>query len=144
MRYLPVTRKPKYTTEQIVAALKDSKGAVYVAAERLGCDPDTIYRRVRRSKLVARVLETERGKVIDSAELKLYTAVLNGEPWAIAMVLKTIGKDRGYYERTEHSGREDEPVRHLTQVVVRDRLEAREFFARMDARSERNGHADLP
>jgi hypothetical protein len=29
---------------------------------------------------------------------------MNGEPWAVAMVLKTIGKSRGYVERQEVTG----------------------------------------
>ena len=29
---------------------------------------------------------------------------MNGEPWAVAMVLKTIGKHRGYVERQEVTG----------------------------------------
>ena len=37
-------------------------------------------------------------------ELELYEAVLAGQPWAICLLLKNKGKDRGYTERQEHTG----------------------------------------
>jgi hypothetical protein len=49
-------------------------------------------------------VEDARGEVVDYAEQKLRLAVLNGEPWAIGMTLKTIGKSRGYVERQEVTG----------------------------------------
>ena len=51
-----------------------------------------------------RAVEHARGEVVDYAEQKLRPAILNGEPWAIAMALKTIGKSRGYVERQEVTG----------------------------------------
>src|SRR6202023_2505593 len=52
----------------------------------------------KRNKTIAKVLTNERGQLIDTAELKLRSAVLNSERWAIALVLRTIGKERGYSE----------------------------------------------
>ena len=55
---------------------------------------------------------------MDISEQKLRAAVLNGEPWAIALVLKTLGKKRGYVERTEIAGTDDgQPI----QVVIKQR-----------------------
>ena len=89
-------RPRKNTDEQIIAALEAAKGAVYRAAERLGCEADTIYYRAKLSKRIAATLRSERGTVVDVAESKLYTAVLAGESWAILFTLRTLGKDRGY------------------------------------------------
>ena len=88
-----------YSTEQIIEALKETKGMVYVAAERLGCAPVTIYKRAKISKAVQDEIDKQRGKMVDIAELKFYQAIQNGEPWAIAMMLKTVGKGRGYVEK---------------------------------------------
>ncbi len=103
-------RKRKYTDEQMIAALGECKGMVYLAAARIGCSPDAIYDRAKISPDVAAVLVCERGKVIDAAELKLYQAIMNGEPWAIQMCLKTLGKSRGYVERTEITGKDGDPI----------------------------------
>jgi hypothetical protein len=119
-----MARPVKYSTEQILLALEETKGAVYLAAKALGCCADVIYDRAKKVKTVARLIQTERGKVLDTAELKLYTAVLAGEPWAVILVLRTLGKDRGYSERRQVTGTPDaEPIREIHEVVVRDRME---------------------
>lgn len=90
-----------YTDEQIVKALTETKGMVYLAADRVGCNPDTIYARAEKSKSIQDAMRNERGKVVDTAELKLFSAILRDEPWAIRMALMTLGKNRGYVEKTE-------------------------------------------
>jgi hypothetical protein len=97
-----MSRPRKYSTQEMIDALRETKGMIYLAAARLGCRAQTFYNRARSTPAVARLIQHERGCVVDTAELKLYTAILAGEPWAIQMTLKTLGKDRGYVERTEH------------------------------------------
>src|SRR5262245_24134441 len=99
-----------YTNAEMTAALAATRGMVYLAARRLGCKADTIYRRARASPEVADCLRCQRGEFVDTAELRLYDAVLEGRPWAVAMVLKTLGKDRGYVERAETKDGTDEDV----------------------------------
>jgi hypothetical protein len=60
------------------------------------------------------------------------TAILNGEPWAIALALKTLGKSRGYVERAELAGAADAPPVPITFVEVGSTAE----------RAQRNGEAD--
>lgn len=103
--------RPKYSTELIAQALKDANGLVSLAARKLGCSDVTIYKRLKRSPLLQEVLETKRAELVDLAEAKLRTAILSGEPWAIAMTLKTLGKQRGYTERHELSGPDGEAMR---------------------------------
>jgi hypothetical protein len=93
--------KPKWTAQQMIDALVETKGMVYLAAQRLGCAPHTVYNYRDRYAGVRAVIEAEDGKVTDTAELKLHTAILNGEPWAISFRLKTKGRNRGYVEKSE-------------------------------------------
>ena len=93
-----------YSTANIIKALEKTHGMIYLAAEDLGCAAITIYRRAEKVAAVRETIDSYRGKLIDKAELKLEQAVLNGEPWAIQMTLKTIGKHRGYVERQEVTG----------------------------------------
>ncbi|SRR6266498_1184626 len=90
----------KYKVSQVVSAIHDTKGALCLAAQRLGCARSTIYDFVRRYPAVAQAVDDEREKLIDIAELRLRKAVNDGKPWAIALVLKTLGKSRGYVEKS--------------------------------------------
>jgi len=73
----------------------------FLAARRLGCSHDTIARYIQRYPQVRTVAEAARGVLVDTAELKLWEATERGEQWAVVLVLKTLGKDRGYTERQE-------------------------------------------
>ena len=98
----------KYKVEDMVQALRESKGMIYVAARRLGCSPGTIYNYAAKYPPVQEVLDTERGIMVDTAELALWNALQKGEGWAISLTLKTIGRTRGYVERQEleHTGKD--------------------------------------
>ena len=100
----------QFTTERIAQALKEHHGYVHLAADSLNCAPKTIYRRLKSVKWLAEELENIRGHELDIAELALRRAILNGEAWAISLKLKTQGKDRGYTERQELTGRDSEPI----------------------------------
>jgi len=77
---------------------------VYLAARKIGCNPQTIYNRMEKIPAIREAVENARGEMVDISEQKLRAAVMNGEPWAVAMVLKTLGKSRGYVERQEVTG----------------------------------------
>lgn len=85
----------------MIEALTQTKGMLYLAAEALGCNHETITERAKKSPDVARCIKAHRGRFVDNSELKLMAAVEREEPWAVGMVLKTLGKERGYYEKTE-------------------------------------------
>ena len=91
----------KYTAAQIIEALQSTKGMVSLAAKRLGCAPDTVYRYIREYSTVAAAQKQEREAVTDIAELALYKAIQQGEGWAICFYLKTQGRERGYVERMD-------------------------------------------
>lgn len=93
----------KFTQAEVIEALRATKGMVYLAAEKLDCDPKTIYNYRDRYPAVRAAMESEDGKIDDIAETKLYQALLAGESWAVQFRLRTKGKGRGYTERTEHS-----------------------------------------
>lgn len=108
----------KFSNQQITDALKEVNGMVYLAARKIGCNPQTIYNRMAKSPAIKEACDAARGELIDISEQKLRAAVLNGEPWAIALVLKTLGKVRGYVERTELSNPGDGTP---FQIVIKQR-----------------------
>lgn len=93
----PVTGS--YTDELIILALRRAKGLVHVAAGLIGCAPCTIYNRIKEVAEVAQTVRDCRERQVDVAEDKLWKAVDEEQPWAVALVLKGPGKDRGYVER---------------------------------------------
>ena len=102
-----------YTDDMIIAAVKATAGTIYVAAERLGCHPDTIYDRAKVSKEVADAIKHAREKLLDTGEIALAAAVGQGDFRAIKFLLSTKGRDRGYVTRSEFDG-------NMTVTVVED------------------------
>jgi hypothetical protein len=98
--------KHRYTAAQVEQALIETKGMMFIAAQRLGCDPETIRNYCRRYPSVQAAKDAQRGAMIDLAELKLWQAIQEGEAWGITLCLKTLGKDRGYVERQELTGQD--------------------------------------
>ena len=88
-------------TDRIIQALRETNGLVSLAAKRVPCSITTINVRRKRVQAVEQVIQECRGELVDLGELALRKAVLSGEPWAVGLVLKTLGKERGYSERHE-------------------------------------------
>ena len=82
-------------------ALKSAAGNVSYAARELGVSRSTLYRRINESPTLQQSLVDSREELVDIAESALKNEVLNGNITAIIFTLKTLGKDRGYVERTQ-------------------------------------------
>jgi len=93
-------------TERIIECLRETNGLISLAAKRVPCSATTIRQRARDVEKVRTCIDECRDELIDYGELSLRKAVLAGEPWAVALVLKTLGKKRGYVERQEFTGAE--------------------------------------
>jgi hypothetical protein len=100
----------KLKPRQVIKALQETKGMLYLAAKRLGVAPRTIYNYRKRYPSIDEAIESTKGEVIDMAEIRLYQAMQNSEPWAIRFILTTQAKDRGYVERQEVTGADGGPI----------------------------------
>lgn len=94
----------KFTSTQIIEALREKHGNLSAAARFLGCDRHTIKRYINQYPTVKAVADEERETLIDFAENQLFQQVKDGNITAIIFTLKTIGKHRGYVERQEVTG----------------------------------------
>jgi transposase-like protein len=101
----------KYTPQQIVDALIESKGLIAPAARALGCSRDTIRSYLEEYTAVGQAKLDQREAVTDMAENSLYEAIRRGEAWAVCFYLKCMAKDRGYVERAELTGTNGAPVK---------------------------------
>ena len=100
----------KYTQEQMIKALEESKGLIAPAARALGCSRDTIRSYLEEYTAVAQAKLDQREAVTDMAENALYQAILDREAWAVCFYLKCMAKDRGYVEKAEISGPGGKPI----------------------------------
>ena len=110
--------KRRYTQQQVIAALRETKGMIYITAKRLGCTAQTIYNYRDRYPAVRAEMEQQDGEVNDAAEMKLYQAIMAGESWAVQFRLRTKARNRGYGDAVELTGAEGGP---LTIRVVYER-----------------------
>ena len=91
-----VRRSEKTVTQAIIA----SRGFVTTAAQSLNVSRKTLYADLEKYPKAQEALDDAREYTLDRAETKLFEAMENGEPWAIRLVLTTIGRSRGYVTRT--------------------------------------------
>ena len=95
-----MARTERYTVQDIIDALE--KGYTCVGAgQLLGCSAETVRNYAKKYPTVDAALRAKRRELVDLAEMSLRRAIVNGEGWAVAMTLKTLGKDDGYVERTQ-------------------------------------------
>jgi len=99
--------KERIPTERIIECLRETNGLVSLAAKRVPCSITTINTRRKQVKAVEQVIQECRAELVDYGELSLRRAIMAGEPWAVSLVLKTLGKNRGYVERNELTGKDD-------------------------------------
>lgn len=97
--------KPNKSTpalkKKMIIELQKSWGIAAPALEKLKV-PRTTYEYWMRSdkKFCEEVLSIRENK-IDLAESRLVEAANSGQSWAIALIVRTLGKNRGYTEKQE-------------------------------------------
>ena len=108
----------KYDKETVLDAIRgtgpfanrgkpqSSGGVVVTIARRLGVTRQTVYSYMSKWVSVQKAVDDEREAMLDMAEGALYRLVSDGNPTGIIFLLKTRGKDRGYVERQEITGKD--------------------------------------
>lgn len=87
--------------QQAEQLLKEHKGNITRVAALLGVTREALQRRVVRSARLRAALSEGRAVLVGDAYEGLVEAVAARKAWAIVFVLKTLGKDDGFVERTE-------------------------------------------
>jgi hypothetical protein len=109
----------KYSLPDVMTALRTRHGLVSLAAGDIGCSRATLYNYIQEFPEVAAIIADERERLIDLAEDALYRHVEEGAPWAVALVLKTLGRHRGYGDRPPAASPEPEAEALTdTEVIV--------------------------
>lgn len=98
------------TIEQIAHAIEKKAGNVSDAARALKVTRRALYKRIDDSEELQQVLKDARETLVDVAESQLLKQIKRGNTAAIIFTLKTQGKERGYVERTEITGKDGEEI----------------------------------
>jgi hypothetical protein len=80
-------------------AVEGSEGILTSVAERMQVSRQSLYAWLEKNPGERKFLVQETENVLDIAESKLFSAVENGENWAIKYLLSTKGKVRGYSDK---------------------------------------------
>lgn len=106
-----------YTAEQFIDAIPGTGGIVTSIAKKVGCKWHTAKKFIDEYPTVKQAWKNERESILDMAEAALFKQVQGGEAWAVKYTLSTIGKDRGYTERQEHTGDSGGAIEHKVVVI---------------------------
>ena len=119
-----MANRQHFTKERIAEALRVSAGVYALAADKLGCAPNTIKNYVRRYKYLQKVEEEIREQTLDLAESALLKMIGDqnhrNHATAVIFYLKTKGKARGYVERSEVTGPQGAPVAVIGAYLPRE------------------------
>jgi len=80
----------------LMDTIKKFRGNVTLTIEHLGIGKATFYKALKRYPELKEAFDGARDEVLDITENKMLEAIERGEPWAISLYLKTIGRVRGY------------------------------------------------
>lgn len=99
---MPKKNSQKYTNEQVIKAIRETKGMLTLTARALGCDYNTVASYVAKNPAIKQALQDAKEALLDAVELTLYDkAIKERDTTALIFLAKTQGKKRGYVERQE-------------------------------------------
>ena len=96
--------------KRMLNALRKTLGVVSPALELAKVGRTTFYQWCRSDEEFKKAVDECEGIAIDMAESQLYRQIESGNTVATIFYLKTKGKKRGYVERQEIAGVEEQPV----------------------------------
>ncbi len=118
-------RKKRYSSAQIIEAVRVSVGRVYETADKLGCCHTVIYARAKAEKEIRRAIKEARESVNDLSECELLKIIKkrkidSTKLEAIKFQLSTRGKRRGYVTKhlEELTGKGGQPLLSLESIVA--------------------------
>lgn len=101
---------PKWNAEDVIANIEKNRGNIAAVARSFGVSRMTIHRYMNEHPTIRAALDDARESMLDNAESVLYKKVLEGSTPELIFFLKTQGRNRGYVERSEVTGKDGGPI----------------------------------
>lgn len=105
------------TIKGLKETIEKHRGNISLVARSFGVSRTTIYKHLNKHPELKVYLADEREKMIDNVESVLYNQALDGNITAVIFFLKTQGKNRGYIERQEITGKDGEPQKVEVEYI---------------------------
>ena len=102
--------KTKQHKKAVLLALEKSLGVVTTACKNAGVGRTQFYNWLKDDKEFSKAVREIENIALDFAESQLHQQIQSGNTSATIFYLKTKGKKRGYVERQEIAGVEEQPV----------------------------------
>lgn len=102
--------RDQITNEEIIKVLHKNAGLLSPSSKKLKISRRTLYRWIDADDELKEELKSCREAMIDYSESKLYKNIKEGKETSIIFHLKTLGKDRGYIEKSEHAIHVEQPL----------------------------------
>ena len=101
----------KKKKEQLIEALRKSLGNVTIACKNVGISKSNFYNWLKEDEDLKSTLDEIRNEELpDFLESCLYSKCEKGDTKAIIFALKCKGKERGWVERQEITGKDGAPL----------------------------------
>lgn len=123
----PTPATPKKSNEKVttkarkasmLAALVKTLGIVKTACDLSGVDRATHYKWLNKDEKYKAAVIGISDIALDFVESKLHKSIEQGNIAGIIFYMKTKGKERGYIERKELTGKDGEPLEPATRQVM--------------------------
>jgi len=99
-----------HTKKAMLVALEKSLGIVSTAAKEVGIVRQTHYNWMEADSEYKKSVESIGDSVLDFVESKLHGLIESGDTACTIFYMKTKGKRRGYVERQEITGADNQPI----------------------------------
>lgn len=105
-------KKMALTIDEIATVLKKKAGNMAETARALNVTRQAIHKRVSEDEALQAIVADAREAMVDVAESQALQQIKQGNTAMIIFTLKTLGKNRGYIERSEI----DHRVKDVTEL----------------------------
>lgn len=99
-----MSEQTEHNKKAMLEALEKSLGIVTTACKTVGIGRTQFYQWLKDDAEFKRQVDDIQNITLDFAESQLHQQIQGGNTSATIFYLKTKGKNRGYVERTEHTG----------------------------------------
>ena len=93
----------KISKKKFKNALEDSGGVITTIANRMNVTRKAVYDWLKKHPEMREFKDQEEEKILDMAEISLFSQVREKDFGATKYILSTKGKNRGYIEKTEQA-----------------------------------------
>lgn len=115
--------KKRHYKKALLEALEKSLGVVTTACKIVGIHRSTFYEYLKEDEEFRQQVEELDNMVLDFAESQLHNQIKDGNTSATIFYLKTRGRKRGYYEKTQFDHTtDDEPIKININLANGDKL----------------------